>query len=852
MQSALTWSKIMRPLLVRLGMIAAAIVVVVSCDAGVPTAPGSTRSGSTTGKDTVAPLVAFDTSKAPIPKMINVGDSLFVAVHAHDGDDGLKSISVVGYTVTGSVALGTYKQTVRYTAITVPSGGSFRAGLNDTTVLRYLKPATPVDSSLDSMVVRAYATDSTGNQDSTAVTVHIVAGPKVTITTPLNGDTAAVGQRLAFSAVATQTAGITGMSVRVRGDSTWPSTAKLDTTVTLSFSPAVARAVDSGSVVVPSTAPTGTHITVTANATDVNGAPGAAAPVIVVVGATNNSAPVVTETVPPRVEVTDSIGVSATAKQNIDTVGFILKDSTGAQLKRYAQVVATPATNVSLPLGLNLADSLQGRRLLVTAFAVNQSGIIGYSVTDTTLVVYGRTFALPRVGPVGDLVVDPANQNVFVSDMSHNRLEVWQNSTQRFDSLGIAVGSMPWGLAVEAQHPDTLLVANSGGTNLSRVFIGSSNPRLMAEDLAHRILTRNAYVFVVTEARDATTGKLSLTVKGPYLYSDRPQYVGQLANGVIFFSTRPTATAPQGTVRWIDPSQAVPDLHQVITYSSTTGDNNTFILVNTDSVFVRATLPSSGASDTLVIFDHTPGTTQPSDSARSDSGVVATVNAIRAVNGSDVGYITGVDISQTGLTDTTYVAESADHNWIAFGSGATGGTPGEIFMTDTAKFFSPVTTTQDLLNNASETVNGLAVDSVGSTIAAHGTQATYFANVEVPFHLRLQGEVQSSITGGGGVAFHPQAQVFVNGVFSGNANTRLAFVAAPAPNDTASGEIDIVDAAYYVNRGRLPIKGKLYGPLRAVMPFPTDGANVVLRIFGMTNYGMISIPVTSTDIQPVP
>ena len=62
-----------------------------------------------------------------------------------------------------------------------------------------------------------------------------------------------------------------------------------------------------------------------------------------------------------------------------------------------------------------------------------------------------------------------------------------------------------------SNNPDTLLVANSGGTNISRVYIGSTNAVRMHEDLAHRILTRNTYSYTITVTRDENTGKIRLT-----------------------------------------------------------------------------------------------------------------------------------------------------------------------------------------------------------------------------------------------------------------------------------------------------------------------------------------------------
>src|SRR5205085_2192251 len=122
------------------------------------------------------------------------------------------------------------------------------------------------------------------------------------------------------------------------------------------------------------------------------------------------------------------------------------------------------------------------------------------AVADSTQIVYGQTYTMPLAGTVGDVAVDSLRGNVFLSNKSHNRLEVWTNTTRTFDPNGITVGSQPWGMTTTALSPDSLLVANSGGTNISKVCIANCSGGAMAEDLAQRILTRGVYVFQVFES----------------------------------------------------------------------------------------------------------------------------------------------------------------------------------------------------------------------------------------------------------------------------------------------------------------------------------------------------------------
>jgi hypothetical protein len=124
-------------------------------------------------------------------------------------------------------------------------------------------------------------------------------------------------------------------------------------------------------------------------------------------------------------------------------------------------------------------------------------------------------------------------------------------------------------------------------------------------------------------------------------------------------------------------------------------------------------------------------------------------------------------------------------------------------------------------------------------LAAHGNES-YFAAIQNPFHLRLQGKY-NSFDNGAGIAFHPGA--------NGNATVstdRLAFAGSQ------DGHIEIIDIAYFLQRGRLTLKGNLYGPLRASRPFPGDPPGTVLKLFGLSSGGLVVIDLTATDIKPGP
>ncbi len=866
-------SKFLR--LAALASLAAGVAIVASCDARIPTSPrGSTGStggtGSTNNKNAKPPTIAIDSPL--VGALVNIGDSILVTVKLHD-DIGLKNVTITGVTQKGSVDLGTFEEAQKYKTVAVPVGGSFRSGLRDTTIRRYLQPLVQNDTVIDSVIVRVIAFDSLGLADTADRRVNLVSGPKVNIVAPIAGDSIPAGVGLNVAARAQHPDGINRIDIRVRGEATWPT--KLDTTISQLYTSAPRDIVFSGVVRLPPDAPVRSKVTVTATAIDVNRQPGAAPPVAAFIRSTAAAVPRVTQIVPPKTEFADSVAVRATG-DGITMVGLIIRDSLGAiVLQDTVKFTAPFNANVSAQVPLNLPPKLQGKKLGITAFAVDQSGRIGFAVSqsnqgsqsvagaaliDSTLVVYGRTYSLPHQGTIGDLAVDAARGHVFLSNTQFNLLEVWQQNagTKGFAAQGVAVGSLPWGLFI-GNNPDTLLVANSGGTNISQVFIGSTDAGVIREDLARRILTRNTYVFQVTVQRDENTGKIRLTGAGPFSYSDRPQYIAQSKGGRIFYSTRPTEQAPQGTIRWLDPKLPVPDPRQIWQYATFIqgSTQQIYAIFNVDSIKIAATLPNDPASDELIIYDHPYGAASGVISGRAFSPdlalpllcpqtlVAASLQCQPTASSqeSDAEIVLRLDVASLGLTDTTFAAASGDRRWVAFGEGHTSRVGRTIMVNDESgpvpNFFSPLVTINDLTDNASERVFGLALDASGRTVASHGSQS-YFSFVSDPFHLRLQGKYDSA-DDGAGIAFHPRA----NGTLTAQQD-RIAFVAS------SNGSIEVVDVAYYINRAKLTLKNPIYGPLRASLPMPGDPPEVILKLYAISQQGLVVIDLTAADIKPGP
>ena len=816
---------------------------------------GADRSGLSARN--VVPF-AFQLSDATRPQVtiispvagqkIAVGDSILVRVRLTD-NAAVGHVLLSGYSQRGDSLLGTNRTDLRYAQIQAPSSGDFPL-TRDTTISRYLKVIQPVDSTADSLYVSATVTDASGNATTVRVKVQMTNGPKVTLIQPVLGDSLTKGDSLTIKVSAMSSAGVQSLGFAL-SDSGFPTSVSQVPDSILSPPSRPGQTVTyTRTILIPVNA--AGVLTITPRAVDINGQPGAATPFRIAVRTGAPPVPLVHQQIAARIELADSVVISASGS-SLRAVGYSIHALAGNTLVDSAQVSASASSFGPRAILFRLAPQFQGQKIRIKSFAIDGLGKIGYSVPasvtvpqpidslarqDTALVVYGQTFGLPanRVGTIADLAIDPVRGNVFLSNISQGRLEVWNGATRSFDPTGVVVGSQPWGMAVSRTAPlgDTLYVANSGGTNLSRVYIGAGT---MREDVNNRLLTRLSTVFTLNEVHESGTGRISLSLTGPFQYSDRPQYVQQSVSGKLYVSTKPTATAPVGTLRYVDPAAPAPDFRFLLNFASRGSSPTTAVVANLDYMYVQLNAPSN---DILTICDHNSGTTDPSTCVSSSSGLAAAVTQLRAVvPRTDVDYQFNIDIASLGFTDTTFVAASVDGKQLAFGEGHKSPAARVILLHDDG--VNPATASSslyvnDLINNASDQVFGVALDSTGQTLGIHGNE-TYFASVTDPFQLRLQGK-KSTFAQGTGIAFHPGA----NGTATPQ-DKRLAFVASN------NGTIEAVDIAYYdFNRGTLATKYNLYGPLRASRPFPGDPANVVLKLFGLSPNGLVIIDVTAADL----
>jgi hypothetical protein len=939
----------MRSSILRLAVVAGCVAAVLSCDAG-PITPvfGNGIAGGATGTapvvplnpsapDTEPPFVIFCgvnvltttpcSSPAAQNQQINVGDSILVVVRALDNRQ-VGNVKIQGIKFVGDPNLGTLQEVQRYPAVFSPTSGQFSVNpnrptpggfLQDTLTRRYLQPAQPLDSTPGVMQLQAIIEDGSGNVDTAFHSVNIVLGPRVEVLVPNDGDSVSQGSNMLVQVRVTHNIGVQSVTLLVQGETNWPPIGALNFSNTQAIVNGTCAACRAGStqrdvtvehiVPIPDSAPVGGRITITASAQDLSSNPGSAPPRVAFVRQAGTTVPKVTQVIPPRLEASDSITIIASG-DNIDSVGFTIRDSTGAVIKDSATIVLPRASSARRDMRINVASIHQGKRIKISTYAVDtSSGLKGYSVEnvaslsqnqaalafqDTAIIVFGQTYALPRDGTIGDMVVDTVvgRARVIISNMDNNRLDVWSNVSKAFDLNGVAVGSQPWGLDLMATHKDSLLVANSGGTNISRIYLGDPGGALstMREVLPERIRTRTNFIWTVNESFDGASAVHFLALQ-PTMYSDRPQYVGQTIDGTIYFSTKPTKEQTEGTVRYLDPSQPFPDMRTFAFINDDVVIQNINFL-DIDSLTVSEV--GTGTPDTLYLYDHLPGTNSPSAVVRAPTcafpgpstnpqvdtcasaadpafdprfpdglpqgGLIAlaalrTYDPTCSPNCSDGSAIINAEI--VGITDTTFVALSSDRNWIAFGSG--NDDPGDLFMCRALPTTqcSANLSKEDLTNNAAEQIFGLAIDSTGFIVGAHGVQ-TFFGAVEDPLHLRLQGVYGGTGTGGAGIAFHPRA----NGQVDFGAappvarpdDERLAFIA------DGNKSIHAIDIAFFIRRGRFELKHQLYGPLRVSRPLQGDNPAgtavsdlVILKLYGISLAGGLTvIDLRARDILPVP
>ena len=579
-------------------------------------------------------------------------------------------------------------------------------------------------------------------------------------------------------------------------------------------------------------------------------APGVTVTVQSVVGDT--IPPLVQDTMALRVEVGDSLTVTATDPSGITRIGFVVKDTAGTVLHGDSLVLGGGSTNVTarFRLGLDTITTFP-RVVIVEGFGVDAATPAnrgGSTITgppkkspaadkDTLTLVAGTTISLPQGGKFGDAVINPNRNELYLTNTLLNQIEVFQLGTNSF-AAPVRVGSQPLGVALWPRdtlgaNADTIIVANSGGTNLSIVDMVART-----EVQRHRLAD---YIVQTVKTEPTAAGGIEILTTN-YDLADRPQYLGAVCRHlaaarcdsvVAVYSTAPTPAQPgpftsRGYLASENLSAPISARSGHLYYELATAGTDTLQIIA-----VRDTLPGQPIRDTLL----------------------------------GAGFGAQVTLATVAFQDSTYVRNSGDFNHAVIGEGGfnqgfaraltldgrapvlnfvnppcpllnptTGATVG--FLNCSARIdegVSPGILVTDFLINRAAPVLSVATNFNGRTSLVRADSIYAF-----DYTLRLTGLLPVP-SGQPGMDFDPNNSFDANSRTSGalNKNDRLVFAARPDPF------IDVFDTYWYQRVATIPIRDTIVGPVRVA------SSGGVLVLVGITSRGLVVVRLPNF-VNPYP
>ena len=763
----------------------------------------------------------------------NVADSIPPSVHISPSASKVDSIVAFSVDVKDNLGIKSIKVTVSggltFSFDTTFTSASTEAVLPFSIVVPKIIPVgTPV-------LVKAMAIDGASNKsptDSLRTTVGNVPPAEVVITNPVTNTVVIAGKAVVLTMSARS-----ALRVRSVGFRTTGSFVTADSSVYPTPYPDSVTRLDT--LVVPTTATIG-PLTLTPFVIDSLGQKTLGTPTVLSIQQLGSisSTPVVLFSHTARVEVNDTLHVDASDQTGITALGYEVRRAIGGAIEAKDSVTANGSfTQQSKTFSVRLPYSTFPTTIYIQAFARNSNNVRAYAKTvggadrvDTVLVVSGATKALPNGGAIMDAIYHPRTDRLYLTNIQKNQLEVFNLADSSFKSA-INVGSRPWGISPWPRDHngtlgDTLLVANSGGTDISYVDLNSgSNGREVS-----RYALPNIIAYTITTTKNATTGLL-IQQRTKYDFSDRPQYLGATCAGsgaacgdvILTYSTTPTGgqSAPfsknNGTLRW----------ENLRTHQS-------------HFFFEQAEGTDADRADTLEIIRY--------DANGTDINTLVPYKQW-AKSGTDSSLVsTVVKISGLGFRDTTFVRNSGNFRRAAFGEGgqvqgtraltydASRGLSNQVVLANGMVATVPVATedlglsraqdVSDFVANSFARVSGVAMNFDGSLTGVRA-DSTYLLNPA----LRLQGILPTAASNSG-LDFHPAN----SGPNSFPLSSRLVFAASSDP------QIDIYDSYCYKLVTTVPIKDPIIGPIKASIR-PSTGQIVIV---GATRGGVVIVTLPNT------
>ena len=813
-------------------------LLVLACDGqNLFVGPSLTEQQADRGAPTVIILTPGDSAAAPL------GDSVLVIVQASD-DVGLATLQFEGVSFRGDVSLGTDEAVPRFETKVV----QLLNPAEDTIVSRWLIATSDTLKEETNIIVTAV--DTLGNSAADTIPLTL-GGPQVALEDLV--EVVPAGANLPLTVRASDPLGVRLVELFVTG--------AVQATISQPVSPVDTFAVLDTVVFIPPGV-TGT-ITVRARAFNTLSVPGNDGPfeVEIIIGGSGDTIQAgaqLTVSSPDRMELQDRVTVQVKARDDVlgdgvTQMGYTalaISPTRGDTLIRTESVTfATPRvgnTTQTFEFSVFNADSLALPDTLifeVTAFVRDQQGNCSTSVgadslvtlacgelggatvsqdspgdRRTAVIVAGRTVQLPTGGQIMDAVVDTVRRKLYLSNIDRDRIEIFRLLDETFERAA-AVGSEPWGITLN-RGGDTLLVANSGGTNISMVDLGATDgSEVPLEDPLRRLLTPDVVLFDVELTLDnfgfANFNVSVIPDAEPPGFSDRPQFIAVDSTGRVLYSTKTTLLGDFGTIR----KAAVPagggdtEVKIFVQHAAMEESEDFTGVAHADNVFAV----QGPFNDSVQVNDHTPGSLNTLITGIDNNAATAVGQAV-AVGSDAIARPGRWSVPNLGFHDTTYVSASGDGGWVVFGEGSVDPV-GRIIMYEAVQdAISVAIEVDDLMINASETVRGIGLNYDGTLGIARGQDAYFFTT-----DLRMQGR-RVLPPGGAGAVLHPlhaNAKSLQNtgGVY--RPDTHLGFVG------TGERTIVIIDTFHFFRSGRIFIKDVPSGPLRAVLPFPEDNANFI-------------------------
>jgi hypothetical protein len=744
------------------------------------------------------------------------------------------------------------------------------------------------------------ATDGAGNfaEDTIVIFLSNVQALSVTLLAPTTGALASPGRNLLVQVRAQQLGGIqrVGFTVVPRTAVTDPTTPPTDSLMFTGTLPTDTTYTDTLTV---SPSFTTGSFTVTGFAMDGGGRRAVTPSVTVNIQsvATDNTPPTVSHTVPARVEATDTVTVRGIDPSGIAWIGFrvdtvlnAVPPFTGITPARFdsVNVGAGNLTDVTRKFSLGLITLPTPRSVVVRGYACDlatarncafsqTSTVITPSAprgparaatpsngVDTVVVVAGRTFALPLGGKIADAIFNANLNELYLTNPTRHRVEVFQVANSTFVASGITFGvGVPWGIALWPRdtlgnYGDSIVVADAGGTQLAIVDVRTAVRRLQwRQDLPNYLIE----TYKVLRLNGGTIEEILV-----HDVSDRPQYVATVCRPATG-----TTTCPASEIYAL--------------YSTTPTQSSTSPFAGKATLRMEKLLPPGSATPAFGKFFWEIGATYAStatDTLRIEEirGNVSTV-VLSACAGVTV------QLSTFGLGDSTYARNSGNFTHAFFGEGGNISTAFARVMAydarqpitqtvnntcvnpspptgrtalagglDIVDFgMSPGVNVSDFISNTGIRVQSVATNFNGRTNVVRADSIYY---LDASLRLKatsctLATNLASCVTGAPGMDmnyfhdFSPAGSCTPNCGTGTNKDNRLLFAARPDPSIDV---FDTFDGGQLLSAGvpvTIPIRDPIIGPFRVAR----DATGQLL--FGITASGLVMVRLpTLTNPNPAP